>query len=81
MEQLLGAAFPLPSESRLYKKGPATITREPWDGSWKSRRLVWDGREPARRGIRKQRNIHCWKPLPSNVSGDTSFCVILICEV
>jgi hypothetical protein len=29
MEQLLGAAFPLPSESRLYKKGPATITREP----------------------------------------------------
>jgi hypothetical protein len=27
--------------------------------------LVWDGRQPARPWVRKQRNVYCWKTLPS----------------
>jgi hypothetical protein len=38
--------------------------RESWDGSYRNRRLVWDGRQPARTWVREHRNVHCWKKLP-----------------
>jgi hypothetical protein len=41
-------------------------------------RLVWDGLQPARTWIRRQRNIRLWKPLPSNVTENTSLRVIVI---
>jgi hypothetical protein len=46
-----------------------------------SMRLAWDGRQPARTCAQKQRNVRCWKPLPSNVTENTGLCVIVICEV
>jgi hypothetical protein len=46
---------------------------------------VWDGRQPARTWVQKQRNVHCWKPLPSSavktVTENTSLCVIVVCLV
>jgi hypothetical protein len=58
---------------------------ESWDGSYKSRRLVWDGRQPARTWARKQNNVHCWKMLPSTavtiVTENIILCVIVICKV
>jgi hypothetical protein len=64
---------------------PPPIMGESWDGNSKSRRLMWDGRQPARTRAQEQRNAHCWKPLPSSavktVTEDATVCVTVTCEV
>jgi hypothetical protein len=77
--------FSVLSMPRLYKEGTLPLRESPETAIRTRRKLVWDGRQPARTWVRKQRNIHCWKTLPSSavktVTENTSLCVIVICQV
>jgi hypothetical protein len=86
--RVLEAMFSVRFVPRLYYTDPLPlrgVERESWDSSYKSGRLVWDGRQPARTLAQKQRNVHCWKTLPSKavktVTENPSLRVTVICKV
>jgi hypothetical protein len=53
-------ASPLRSMPRLRNEGQLPLRESPDTAE------VWYGRQPARTWVRRQKNVHCWKPLPSN---------------